>query len=117
MYTSHVLYQNHLISKDTVNRPDVRTWFGYIYYEKNPESSRYRCRLCYQYGSELYKVAQQIPNIATKDGDLNNSYKKNNEKIRKHSTSVMHKEVIKLKKRKLEILPTIIREQCKKEKE
>lgn len=99
-------FQNDLISTVTIKRPDVMPWFELLINGADPHESRYRCRLCYRYSKEINMASQLIPDIAKENGQLKNSKKKNQEKIVSHAKSPIHREVIKLlKKRKLEELP------------
>ncbi len=106
-------HQNDLISTDTIQRPDVKSWFQYNFNKDDPKSSTYSCRICLKYGPELYKPSQQIPTIAKESGQLvhdrTDSKKRNNEKLREHGKSITHLEVVNLlKKRKQELMPELL---------
>ena len=52
------MYQNDIAPVDTINRPEIRTWFEYLFDQTNPTESRYRCRLCHKYSDQFSLGAQ-----------------------------------------------------------
>jgi hypothetical protein len=106
-------HQNDLISTDTIQRPDVKSWFQYNLDKDDPKISTYSCRICLKYGPELYKPSQQIPTIAKESGQLVfnriDSKKRNNENLREHGKSTTYLEVVNLlKKIKRESMPELL---------
>lgn len=72
-----------------------KDWFEYIENKQQPESSRYRCRICAKYYDQMNLPLNRKPSVANKEGVLHNNKKKNQETIGEHAKSMSHSNVVK----------------------
>lgn len=84
--------QKDLIPPKTVEKNKV--WFQYLPNNENPEKSRYRCRICSKYYDAMDLPQNMKPAVANKNGQLYNNYKKNQELISGHGSSVAHLNIV-----------------------
>ena len=93
------MYQNDIAPVDTINRPEIRTWFEYLFDQTNPTESRYRCRLCHKYSDQFSLGAQYNSRMREKDGrefvrGTKEPKRKNRNHINAHSKSPSHQRLI-----------------------
>lgn len=73
-----------------------KTWFEYLFNEKEPVKSTYRCRLCFKYYDEFGLQERYKSALADEKGTLK-KYKADNKKsIAEHANIPGHKAVVQL---------------------
>lgn len=89
-----------------------------MYDERNPQQSRYRCRLCYKHYHDVGLQEKYRQNIGKREGILKPTYKDNYETILSHFSSSSHAHVVQaLQQQSANRLPTDFDEINRKESE
>lgn len=78
---------------------DNKNWFEYIYNEKSPADSTYRCRICYEHYDKLNLETRYKNALAYAEGTLKFKRHENKEIISKHANIPGHKNIIQILQR------------------
>lgn len=87
-------YQSDLVSIDSIEKSKI--WVEYIYDEKNPKKSTFRCRLCHAHYDEFGLEKRYKSAFASESGTLKSNKKENRKAITEHAKSPGHNNVIEL---------------------
>lgn len=75
-------FQNHLFGNIDDIKKKHGEWFEYLFDEKNPRDSKFRCRFCHNNYDRFNFVTQYRPALA--DAQIYNTAKANMRAIREH---------------------------------
>jgi hypothetical protein len=73
---------------------ESKDWIQLLVNDANVKDSRYRCKHCFEYASRAGINKNHLSSLATKEGVLHESYKKNQVEISKHASKPGHQQVM-----------------------
>lgn len=90
-------HQSHLIPYDTV--ANNKNWFEYVVNTNAPESSTFRCKLCYKYYDKFGLEARYKNALAYPEGTLKFQKHTNKQIISEHSNCPGHTTIVQILQR------------------